>query len=137
MKTSSYPYVAYQSTCKYNSSLGVFNTRGYYNVAASSPSAAMTAVALQPVSIAVAASSYVFQFYSSGVISSATCGTSLNHGVLLIGYGTDSTTNTPYWLVKNSWGTNWGEKGYFRVLRSTASGVGICGVLSMPSYPAI
>jgi C1A family cysteine protease len=54
------------------------------------------------------------------------CGTSIDHGVLVVGYGTESGTD--YWLLKNSWGTTWGEKGYFRILRSSATGPGICGL---------
>jgi hypothetical protein len=79
--------------------------------------------------------SSVFQFYTGGIISSTACGTSLDHAVNLVGYGTAS--GVLYWIVRNSWGTSWGEAGYFRVLRSTSSGVGICGLLSMSSFPLI
>ena len=98
----------------------------------------MQAVALQPVTIAMAASSNLFVYYTSGIISSSTCGTYTNHGVTVIGYGHDSTLNMDFWLVKNSWGTWWGESGYFRVLRtnSTANS-GICAVLSNPTYPLL
>ena len=90
----------------------------------------MAAVAKQPVAIAVNSRSSDFFFYKSGVISSEKCGTQVNHAVLLIGYGTDSATKTDFWLVKNSWGTSWGEKGFFRVKRSSDKGAGICGILS-------
>ena len=53
--------------------------------------------------------------YSSGVLDSTDCGTNPNHDVLAVGYGNDSTTGLDYWLVKNSWNTTWGEKGYARI----------------------
>jgi hypothetical protein len=80
-----------------------------------------------------------FFFYKSGVITSEKCGTKVNHAVLLIGYGTDSASKKDYWLLKNSLGTSWGEKGFFKILRTMETGVlGICGILSdHSSYPII
>lgn len=66
--------------------------------------------------MAIEADTLVFQFYGGGVISSSRCGTDLDHGVLLIGYGKDS--NKDFWLLKNSWGTGWGDQGYFKILRN-------------------
>jgi len=64
------------------------------------------------------------------------CGTSLDHGVLLVGYGTDN--GKPYWLVKNSWGAHWGEKGYFRMKRDMSKkGPGFCGLQLSASQPII
>ncbi|KAG5247058.1 senescence-specific cysteine protease SAG [Salix suchowensis] len=70
---------------------------------------AVEAVAKQPVSVAVDGVGYDFQFYKSGVFK-GDCGTYLNHAVTAIGYGA-SSDGTAYWLVKNSWGTSWGERG--------------------------
>lgn len=75
-------------------------------------------------------------FYRGGIISSTSCGTTINHAVLLVGYGV-TAAGTKYWLAKNSWGTNWGEGGFFRVLRTDTDGPGICGILKMTSYPLI
>ena len=86
------------------------------------------AVSKGPVSVAVEADSIVFQLYTGGVIDSTACGTSLNHGVLAVGYGAD------YWIVKNSWGASWGDKGYLKI-KYTESGAGICGINQMNSYP--
>jgi KDEL-tailed cysteine endopeptidase len=68
----------------------------------------MQAIALGPVAGALSANSNVFMFYKGGIINSSSCGTTLNHAVLFIGYGTDSN-GQDFWLLKNSWGTRWGE----------------------------
>jgi len=94
----------------------------------------MRAVSHGPVSIAIEADTRYFQFYKSGVLDSSDCGTNLDHGVLIVGYGTED--GKPYWLVKNSWGPSWGEDGYVKILRSNSTNDGgICGVAMQPSYP--
>eukprot|EP00727_Mastigamoeba_balamuthi_P008421 m51a1_g4200 hypothetical protein (318) ;mRNA; f:9047-10053 len=75
-----------------------------------------------PLSAAVAADSTVFQSYGSGILDSTLCGTSLNHGVAIAGYGTQN--NVKFWWVRNSWGPNWGESGYIRLVR----GKNMCGI---------
>jgi len=91
-------------------------------------------VAQQPVSIAIEADKAVFQSYKSGVLSGL-CGSSLDHGVLVVGYGTDPTGGD-YWKVKNSWGASWGSEG-FVLLKRGKGGTGECGILSQPSYPVV
>lgn len=135
MTRASYPYTATRSTCKYNATNGVINTSGYKTIANGSPSAHITALQAGPISVAVQASSSVFQLYRSGILSSTSCGTSLNHAVNMVGYGAEN--GVMYWIVRNSWGTSWGEAGYFRVLRSEATGPGICGILKLSSVPTI
>merc|ERR1712060_645269 len=77
-----------------------------------------------------------FQQYESGVLTGY-CGTGLDHGVLLVGYGTDGTDD--YWKVKNSWGADWGESGYIRLCRNCDAnkGKGQCGILLSASYPIV
>mmetsp|Transcript_2045 Transcript_2045/g.2627 ORF Transcript_2045/g.2627 Transcript_2045/m.2627 type:complete len:477 (+) Transcript_2045:57-1487(+) len=91
-----------------------------------------SAVAKQPVAIAIEADQTAFQFYSKGVLN-AKCGTNLDHGVLLVGYGADQGND--YWLVKNSWGPMWGDKGYIKLARGVSQEGGECGLLLSPSYP--
>lgn len=94
------------------------------------------AVQKGPVSVAIEADKMVFQLYTGGVINSSSCGTNLDHGVLVVGYGTDAKLGD-YWTLKNSWGTSWGEDGFFRLARSSKSGAGICGLQEEPSYPTV
>jgi len=134
---SVYPYTAVDGTCQYDASSVVFKNTAYVEVTASSDSALQAAVDLQPVSVAVEADQDVFQLYTGGVLDSAACGTNLDHGVLVVGYGTDTTTGTAldYWIVKNSWGPTFGESGYLRIFRQ--DGDGICGINLDPSYPTL
>lgn len=94
------------------------------------------AVSIGPVAVAIDANSKLFQFYSSGVITDATCGTTLDHGVLAIGYGEDN--GIKYWLVKNSWSDSWGDKGYVKIARSDGvNDSGVCGIAIDPSFPIV
>jgi len=91
------------------------------------------AVAQGPVSVAIEADTSVFQFYNGGIIKSKACGTDLDHAVLVTGYGTENGVD--YWILKNSWGPRWGEKGFFRIVRTADKTDGICGLLAEPVYP--
>ena len=89
-----------------------------------------------PVSIALDAETKLFQSYKSGVITSDSCGTTLDHGVLIVGYGEED--GIKYWLVKNSWGSSWGDDGYIKIERSESiNDAGICGVAMQPSFPVV
>lgn len=106
---------------------------GYENVPTNSESDLLKAVAMQPVSVAIDASGEAFQSYSSGVFS-GDCGTSLNHAVTAVGYGT-TEDGTDYWLMKNSWGETWGENGYIKILRNANPPYGLCGIANQALYP--
>lgn len=134
----SYPYAEKQGTCQEATTCSVGipkgDIKGYYDVPTSDTKALMEAVLQQPVSIAIEADQTNFQAYGGGVLT-ADCGTKIDHGVLLVGYGT-SQDGTDYWKVKNSWGATWGEEGYVRIQRGLA-GKGECGIKSMASYPLV
>lgn len=110
-----YPYTGRGGSCSYQKSEGVVKTTSYARVMPESPTQLAAAAAKQPISVSIEADQTVFQSYTSGIISSSKCGTSLDHAVLVVGYGTDAGKD--YWLLKNSWGTTWGEKGFFRLAR--------------------
>lgn len=75
-----------------------------------------------------------FQFYGGGVFN-GTCGTQLDHGALLVGYGSDGP-GLDYWLVKNSWGLEWGLDGYIKLARGVPfNPAGQCGIQMSASYP--
>lgn len=130
---SKYPYDARAERCQnYDSS---FKIGGFVDVPRQDPIQMKAALNVQPVSIAVAVNTD-FQFYSSGVMD-FTCPPNLNHGVLAVGYGHDEELGQDYWLVKNSWGTGWGENGFFRLLRTDEYGPQQCGILESASYPTL
>uniref|UniRef100_A0A3Q3BIY7 Cathepsin L1-like n=1 Tax=Haplochromis burtoni TaxID=8153 RepID=A0A3Q3BIY7_HAPBU len=86
-----------------------------------------------PISVAVNAMLESFHMYSGGLYNVPSCNPKLiNHAVLLVGYGTDGGQD--YWLVKNSWGTAWGEGGYIRLARNKNN---LCGIASFPVYPTV
>jgi len=126
---AAYPYTAQSSkTCRASTCAMSADSKitGYKDVT-HTENALGASVDTQPVSIAIEADQSGFQLYKSGVFCGI-CGTSLDHGVLAVGYGTDGSD---YWKVKNSWGTSWGEQGYIRICRNKDE----CGLANEPSYP--
>ncbi|KAF5204890.1 Senescence-specific cysteine protease sag39 [Thalictrum thalictroides] len=131
---ANYPYSGVDGTCnKKKAASSAAKINGFEDVTANSESALLKAVANQPISVAIDASGSAFQFYSSGVFTGE-CGTDLDHGVTAVGYGTASD-GTKYWLVKNSWGAEWGEEGYIRMQRDIDAEEGLCGIAMEASYP--
>lgn len=109
---------------------------GFTDVPQNDEDALEKAVAMQPVSVAIEADHRSFQLYGGGVYDADDCGTSLDHGVLVVGYGFDENSegHKHFWKVKNSWGDGWGEDGFIRIAKGGHGPAGQCGVASEPVY---
>ncbi|XP_060189901.1 zingipain-2-like [Lycium barbarum] len=132
---SNYPYKEYQDSCR-SAQQGTDSAvkMSRYETLPSSESALLKAVSQQPVSIGIAVTEE-FHMYQSGVYDGS-CDDQLNHAVTIIGYGTNED-GTKYWLIKNSWGTSWGENGYMKLARDTGIEGGLCGITTLASYPIV
>lgn len=131
---ANYPYQAVDGTCNTTKAMSsVAKIEGYEVVPANSEEALLKAVANQPVSVSIDSSGRHFRYYSSGVFV-GDCGTELDHVVTAVGYGV-TEDGMKYWLVKNSWGANWGEQGYMRMERDINAKEGLCGIAIDSSYP--
>jgi C1A family cysteine protease len=130
----SYPYTAAGGDCQKCDP--VVEISGCTDVTKNNQVDLKEAVSRGPVSIAIEADKKAFQLYTSGVLTGDACGTQLDHGVLIAGYGEED--GTQYWLVKNSWGPTWGDKGYIKIERSDSTNdPGVCGIAMQPSYPNV
>lgn len=128
-----YPYVGKDRTCdQTRKNARVVSIDGYEDVPVNDEAAMKKAVANQPISVAIEGGGRAFQLYSSGIFTGK-CGIDLDHGVNVVGYGTSQGKD--YWIVRNSWGASWGEKGYVRMERNIAAKTGKCGIAIEPSYP--
>nr|CAQ00106.1 papain-like cysteine proteinase [Hordeum vulgare subsp. vulgare] len=128
-----YPYKAVDGRCDVlRKNAKVVSIDGFEDVPENDEKSLQKAVAHHPVSVAIEAGGREFQLYHSGVFSGR-CGTQLDHGVVAVGYGTENGKD--YWIVRNSWGPNWGEAGYLRMERNINVTSGKCGIAMMSSYP--
>ncbi|CAG5129259.1 unnamed protein product [Candidula unifasciata] len=126
-----YPYVARDGVCHYQPSTAKATVAGFTDIPSGSEQALKSAVgSVGPVSVGVAASSN-FQHYRGGIFIDNTC-TQINHGVLVVGYGTSGSQD--YWTVKNSWGTSWGNSGYIYMARNRGN---MCQIATRASFPRV
>ncbi|KAH7937831.1 hypothetical protein HPB49_016579 [Dermacentor silvarum] len=129
-----YPYNGTDGVCHFvKSGVGATDS-GFVDIPEGKEDKLKKAVAtVGPVSVAIDASHQSFQFYSEGIYDEPECSSEqLDHGVLVVGYGTKDGQD--YWLVKNSWGTTWGDEGYIYMTRNKNNQ---CGIASSASYPLV
>jgi len=135
-KEVDYPYKGKNQKCNFHESKAVAHIADVVNITQGDENGILQAVGtVGPVSIAYDCT-LGFQFYHQGVYDGWFCGTKpsqVNHAVLAVGYGHDSKSGKDYWLVKNSWGERFGEKGYFRIVRNKNK----CGLADCASYPRV
>jgi cathepsin L len=130
---SDYPYRPESGLfeCKYKKAMGKVKVSSISLVAPACSEQLKAHIAKGPVSVGIEADQPVFHQYTGGIITSSSCGSAVDHAVLAIGYGKEN--GQEYYIVKNSWGADWGENGYVRI--GVANGLGICGIQSQPSQP--
>lgn len=125
MSEDDYSYKGRGGKCNFDKSKVALTISGFLDVSKNEDEIAQVLLENGPLSVAVNATP--FQFYFGGVFAPKKCNPEgLNHGVLLVGFGEEKKGGEvqKYWIIKNSWGTKWGEKGYIRLQRGT----GMCGV---------
>nr|AFP73333.1 cysteine protease [Solanum peruvianum] len=132
-RESDYEYLGEQYTCRSQEKTAAVQISSY-KVVPEGETSLLQAVTKQPVSIGIAASQDL-QFYAGGTYDGS-CADRINHAVTAIGYGTDEK-GQKYWLLKNSWGTSWGENGFMKIIRDSGNPSGLCDIAKMSSYPNI
>ena len=128
-----YPYKGKDGVrCSASKKKEVVGVSDYAHVPENSADQLRAAIDQQPVCISVEADTYIM-FYDSGIIDVDDCGTDLDHAVTAVGYGTEDGQD--YFIVRNSWGADWGEDGYFRIAATNESAGGVCGIFMDSNYP--
>lgn len=136
MQTSDYPYTQQQGKCGYKKADLKAKISGFNELAFDNCHSLVSQLNFQPVSVGLAVSPE-FQSYTSGIFNITTCGTTLATYATVVGYDTDPDTKANFWIIRNSWGANWGEAGYMRMDRSGQFPAGICGICQYGTYPTV
>ncbi|KAL7873641.1 hypothetical protein AOLI_G00127120 [Acnodon oligacanthus] len=133
-KASTYPYQAMEGPCRFNNQKAWAKCSNYKMVQQTEDALQYALATVGPISVAVDSSHKSLQLYKSGVCEEPNCSsTKLNNAMLAVGYGTDKQ-GRDYWLVKNSWGVNWGDKCYIKMSRNKNNQ---CGIATRPSFPVV
>jgi C1A family cysteine protease len=113
------------------------STSDYVAVEPNSEDVLMRAVLLGPVSSNIDALGDGFRHYGGGIYDAHDCasdGKAVNHAVVIVGFG-ETDKGEKYWVLRNTWGTMWGENGYMRLARGTIQGTGPCNLYMFSTYP--
>ena len=128
---SDYPYIGIQGQCCFDKAKSVAQATGFHIDNSGNEENLKNAVAtIGPIAAAICANK--IQFYAGGIFDAADSEEKLNHAVLVLGYGTENGRD--YWLIKNSWGIEWGIKGYLKLARNSNN---MCGIGTSQYYPTV
>uniref|UniRef100_A0A8C6GH15 Cathepsin Q n=1 Tax=Mus spicilegus TaxID=10103 RepID=A0A8C6GH15_MUSSI len=133
---ATYPYEGKEGLCRYNPKNSAAKITGFV-VLPESEDVLMDAVATKgPIATGVHVVSSSFRFYDGGVYYEPNCTSSVNHAVLIVGYGYvgNETDGNNYWLIKNSWGRRWGLSGYMMIAKDRNNH---CAIASLAQYPTV
>jgi C1A family cysteine protease len=125
---ATYPYTGKNQECKHRPNLGIVQVNNYTHVPPKSSEQLKAAIAKGPVSVALAAGYTPFLSYESGIFNDKKCPTRVDHAVTAVGYGKENDVG--YYIIKNSWGTSYGENGYIKIAINddVNDGLGYCGI---------
>ncbi|XP_047556419.1 procathepsin L-like isoform X1 [Lutra lutra] len=133
----SYPYCAQDESCKYKPEQSAANDTGFMDIHPEEESLKLAVATVGPISAAIDASLGTFQFYHKGIYYDPDCSSEdLDHGILVVGYGSqgEASEKQKYWIVKNSWGTDWGMQGYILMAKDRDNH---CGIATAASFPIV